>query len=395
MTTNYPYVSLHYFSKNFTPQELAVQEEQLKIPTKWRFQNETEFIFILSGKGTIKVNGLEIPLSKNQLLQLLPYHVFQISPKDNEELHIIRFYFSLGLSLLTATNEANYLQAMKGLEHDFPLYQLTERKSQHLILLSEDLKEEAALGHSTENLNISLVSYLMYLCQSQKQLHYSYPFDDLGTHALHYLQFHHQDPINSQHVAQALRTSTTEVETALKNLTGFSFSHLLNQVRIRNATALMTFPELKIADIGKICGFDSLSYFYKEFQKIHQTTPENYRQQLKAKKQLVPYDDAWDVIYFMMNHCHEKLTLTFLSQQLHLETSKIHQLLKEKFQMTFKQLLNQFRCQFAHTLLLATSLSIEEVQEKVGYQDENTFTRNYKNFYHQTPFQTKKTARTI
>lgn len=394
MAKNYPYVSTHYFSKNFAPQELVIEEKILTNTGSWHFRNESEFIFILDGTGRLEVNGLVLPLQKNQLLQLSPYHVSRLRSTDKEKLHIFRLYFSLGLLLIASANEKTYLTSMKELEQAFPLYELTEKKGDHLRDLCQDLLEEQQKGKKMENLNISLVSYIMYLCQKEKRQDYPYPKDFLGIHTLQYLQFHHQDPLTLPEVAQTFATTSEEVEMALKKLTGFSFLHLLNQVRIRNATALMTFPELKITTIGEICGFQSPSNFYKQFQLVHQTTPENYRHTLKKNQQLVAYDDAWDIVNYLLLHCQEDLTLASLSQRLHLESFQIHQLLKEKFQMSFKQILNQFRSQFAHALLMTTPFSPQEVQQKVGYKDYNTFVRNYKIYYQQTPQQTRKRKET-
>lgn len=390
MTDNYPYVSTHYFSKNFAPQELAIEEKVLTGKTEWTFQNESEFIYILAGRGSIEVNGLAVPLAKNQLLQLSSYHVHRLVGDTAEPLHYIRLYFSLGLLLLSATNEKAYLHTVKELEQGFPLYDLSTTRAAHLENLCRDLLAEQQLGHQVVNLNITVVSYIVYLCQKEPRIDYAYPENFLGGRALQYLQFHHQDPITVDEVGAALATTTAKIELALQQLTGFSFAQLLNQVRIRNATALMTFPELKITTIGEICGFQSPSNFYKQFQLVHHTTPEVYRQNLKQERQLVGYDDAWDVLYYIQQHCAEDLSLNALSQSLNIEAATLHHLLAEKFQLSFKQLLNFFRVQMARALLRATSFSPFEVQQKVGYHDATTFARNYKKYYHETPRQTKK-----
>src|SRR5699024_142726 len=132
---------------------------------------------------------------------------------------IFRLYFSLGLLLIASTNEKTYLNAMKELETAFPLYQLSERKGAHLRYLCQDLFAEQQNGQKIENLNIALVSYIMYLCQKEKRQDFPYPKGLLDIHALQFLQFHHQDPLTVKDVATALETTPEEIEIALKELT--------------------------------------------------------------------------------------------------------------------------------------------------------------------------------
>ncbi len=51
----------------------------------------------------------------------------------------------------------------------------------------------------------------------------------------------------------------------------------LKEIRIENAKKYLRYSGEKIADIGRVCGFDSPSYFIKEFKRAVGVTPKNYR----------------------------------------------------------------------------------------------------------------------
>ncbi len=51
----------------------------------------------------------------------------------------------------------------------------------------------------------------------------------------------------------------------------------LKEIRIENAKKYLRYSGEKIADVGRVCGFDSPSYFIKEFKRAVGVTPKNYR----------------------------------------------------------------------------------------------------------------------
>ena len=50
----------------------------------------------------------------------------------------------------------------------------------------------------------------------------------------------------------------------------------LKSLRIKKAAELLTNTDMKIVDIGIICGFQDMSYFAKTFRNIYGCTPVSY-----------------------------------------------------------------------------------------------------------------------
>jgi AraC-like DNA-binding protein len=62
-----------------------------------------------------------------------------------------------------------------------------------------------------------------------------------------------------------------------KKLTGKTFSHFVNEVRIAQAASMLKEEHLSIAEVSFSCGFNNLSYFNKQFKKITGFNPSAYR----------------------------------------------------------------------------------------------------------------------
>ena len=51
----------------------------------------------------------------------------------------------------------------------------------------------------------------------------------------------------------------------------------LNQIRVQKAKRFLRYTASQISQIGRMCGFESASYFAKEFRKRTGVSPSEYR----------------------------------------------------------------------------------------------------------------------
>lgn len=91
---------------------------------------------------------------------------------------------------------------------------------------------------------------------------------------LQYLHFHHQKQLTLEELANEFHLAPSDVTSLLKELTHLSFAQNLTRVRIINATALLEFNALSVNQIGRIVGFQSDAYFYREFKKFINGLPK-------------------------------------------------------------------------------------------------------------------------
>jgi YesN/AraC family two-component response regulator len=79
------------------------------------------------------------------------------------------------------------------------------------------------------------------------------------------------------------------------------------------------------------------------------------------------------------------LSLSGLSEQFHMNTSSLSTLFKEEFGEKFVVYLCQVRMEHAKELLRGTTLTIQEISEKVGYLHQMSFIRAFKKMVGTTP----------
>ncbi|MEM8525634.1 MAG: helix-turn-helix domain-containing protein [Bacteroidota bacterium] len=64
-----------------------------------------------------------------------------------------------------------------------------------------------------------------------------------------------------------------------KKMMGRSFFTFLNEYRINMASRMLLDTDWSVAEISFKCGYESLPFFYKQFQKFQQVSPSKYRKQ--------------------------------------------------------------------------------------------------------------------
>lgn len=374
---------VNYFSQHFDPSQLSITLETWREDQSNYFADEIELLLVVDGAITISINDETFQIQPGYLIQLMPYHVRNIQLLS-PTVTIYRIYFSLGLFLLTATNKENYLAVLKKLQHNVPYIQLSNAQQQHIkLLLESHIADAQSEDSALRLLNLSLVAYISHLFTSQPSE--KMPDFQLTWQLIQYLQFFHQESLTPEKVSQAFSIAPEKVKAIIKQLTGFTFGQILNQVRIRNASGLLQFSDLSINQIAKICGYQSEANFYKQFKLIQLMTPQAYRNQLNQKKQLIDSLDAWEIVSYMLENCQRPLLLKELVAANNYSKEKINQTLQKHFGLSFKPLLTIFRLQMAHSLLASLDLSAEKIGELVGFSDYHTFARNYQNYYHVSP----------
>lgn len=103
-----------------------------------------------------------------------------------------------------------------------------------------------------------------------------------------YIYENYADQIKLKEVADLVNMSETAFSHFFKKRTHRSFSELLHDVRVGNASRLLIESEKSMAEIGYECGFNNLSNFNRIFKKKKGCTPSEFKksQQLITKYQV-------------------------------------------------------------------------------------------------------------
>ncbi|MFD0713874.1 helix-turn-helix domain-containing protein [Paenibacillus sp. GCM10027626] len=95
--------------------------------------------------------------------------------------------------------------------------------------------------------------------------------------ALAYIQEHYQEPLQLDEIARVLALSPSRTRHLFLEVIGERFKAYLLQIRIQEAVRLLSETDMTITDIYLSCGFQSSTSFYREFKKLMNRSPQNFR----------------------------------------------------------------------------------------------------------------------
>ncbi|MBE6702157.1 MAG: helix-turn-helix domain-containing protein [Ruminococcaceae bacterium] len=92
-----------------------------------------------------------------------------------------------------------------------------------------------------------------------------------------YIRTKYMSPITPRGICEKYHLNPSYVAREFKKHTGFTLTAYIHQIRVQNATRLLTSSKLPIESIALNVGFDDANYFSRVFKKIVGAPPEIYR----------------------------------------------------------------------------------------------------------------------
>ncbi|MDB5052486.1 MAG: response regulator [Bacilli bacterium] len=96
------------------------------------------------------------------------------------------------------------------------------------------------------------------------------------------------------------------------------------------------------------------------------------------------------VVQFIQDHYHEKISLNRAADHVYLNASYLSIQFKKEVGKNFIEYLKEFRMEKAKELLKRSDLKVYQISEKVGYQKQQYFTDSFKEFTGMTPMEYKQ-----
>lgn len=94
--------------------------------------------------------------------------------------------------------------------------------------------------------------------------------------ALTFMQNHFADPLSSEDIANAVGISVSHLRLLFKKQHGISLMQMLNQIRVRQAKALLSSGMFTLAEVASACGFQNEYYFSRVFKQHVGISPGKY-----------------------------------------------------------------------------------------------------------------------
>ena len=93
-----------------------------------------------------------------------------------------------------------------------------------------------------------------------------------------YLETHYGEPLTLDDIAAAVGADKYMLCHDFRRKRGISIMENLKQIRIAKAKRFLRYGSESIAEVGRMCGFESASYFIKRFREECGCTPREFRE---------------------------------------------------------------------------------------------------------------------
>ena len=247
----------------------------------WHWHEELEVIFVAAGTLKLQIPGGEYLLQEGSLVVLNSNVLHSLSGHPAGALRSMVFSPFLITGGADTVFYKNYVRALLACPA-FSVWQAEPGPDVKRFSAAFSAMETDAFAYEftvRENL-----SQLLLHCYAQllPRLSAQKPAKSADTvrieQMLQYMQASYAEPITLADIAQAAGLSERECLRCFHRTIGDSpVQYLLKYRLMQGAALLRASPAASIAEVSAACGFDSPSYFSKQFRRFYQRPPREYR----------------------------------------------------------------------------------------------------------------------
>jgi len=265
------------------------------IVVPWHYHPEFELIYIEKSQGTLIVGDCIDKFTDGDMVFLGPNipHVmkneeayYEKNPELSVKARVIHFKKEiLGENLLSLPEFHRIKFFLKNATRGLRIHGESKFKIiEHLKYLHE-AKGPDRIIHLLQTLNILAQSEELSLLASEAFVEsFKHSSNQKLYNIYEYVSKNFQQKIDLESAAEVANLSKTAFCRFIKNKTNKTFSEFLNEMRINYAKKLLVEGKLTMAQIAYECGFNSPSYFNKQFKAITGQTPQEAKKPALASE---------------------------------------------------------------------------------------------------------------
>ncbi len=261
--------------------------EPFGLTTPWHYHPELELIYFIKGKttgvigeGFVEFNEGDLVLLGANFPHVLQEHVqFQRENPDCKP-----------FGLIIQFTEAFLGQSFFDIPELLPVRQLINKAKRGIIFNKKTVDKVAPVLSKMHRMNdtrklIVLLDVLATLSEQKaydyltpKDYSYEHTQDEVRLQSINeYVYKHFKEPISIAEIAEVVSMTETSFCRYFKNRTLKTFVRFLNEVRVSYASKLLNNDNYSITDACFESGFNSLSYFNRQFKSIMKMSPLQYK----------------------------------------------------------------------------------------------------------------------
>ena len=228
-----------------------------------------EFELVVSGEGTQVINGIEYPYSFGNAFLLGPADFHKRTVTESAQIWIVKIPIWLMPIIFADGFSQGHLPAVA---------HLNNQEISTCIELLKLLKKHSDNFDSFDiSLTDSILKTLFLYIFSFKKRTREFGNKDRVSIIYNYLQEHFSEAISLEDLAQKFNLSDKYLCSYFKKHTGRTIINTLREMRMFHASHMTIASNETIQQIGLKCGYNSLSFFLRDFRKKFGMTPTDMR----------------------------------------------------------------------------------------------------------------------
>ena len=248
---------------------------------------DLQILFILNGSASVQMAGTMLVLEEKDFLILNPYQVYAVKMEKSAlvmrfrtNVRILSDYYDisklefLGNSVEEASERHTILRNL--LEKCITYYYGKKGDNGRILLKLNSLYYEIA--------ELLISSFSIVRNQTAEELEGTED-ESLIREMTRYIRMNYQSALKLEDLADHFFLSPPYISRFFKKKLGINFAKYLTDVRLEEATKKLEQTDNSLTWIAMDCGFPNLTAFNKAFREKYQTSPKQYRAQLKVTEQ--------------------------------------------------------------------------------------------------------------
>lgn len=263
-------------------------------PVAWHWHEELECAFVTEGSCTFLIGAQRCTLQEGEGIFIIPGIIHAVADplfdqtmtKPSEcRLHSMCFHPRLVGGSPESAIWQNYVQPLVD-DLTTPYLHLDPKidwQRQALNAIEQAWQDCVMDKPGYELLVRNQLSHLLWLLSSNREAAKSRPSEKAIRDGeriktmLNYIHTHYDGELDTAAIAQSAVISISECLRCFHNTIHITPIQYVKQYRVQRAAQLLATTDRKIADIGRQCGFQEMSYFSKVFREIMGCGPREFR----------------------------------------------------------------------------------------------------------------------
>ena len=189
-------------------------------------------------------------------------------------------------------------------------------------------------------------------------------------------------------LSEVFYMSESAISKYIQDITAYSFSDLVNEMRITKTIDLLTYTDMSLNDISDFVGFSDASHLIKVFTPRMNLSPSQYRDIYKAKDHIFKEKDksvSFEILSYINDHFTEDIKIYDVVEKFNVSYVDVNRSLLYLVEKNFDDMLHYLRINKACELLLTTDDALIDIAAQVGYNNVKTLTRNFLRLKNMSP----------